>query len=460
MTLEHLIINNKYRLISKVGSGSYGVVYKAQHINSGKTYAIKIILKKPITKATTTPAEVEQLQENNKALIIEMEHKLRAVALETRGNLAANLLNMSLIEQFGRRCKILKEISLQLKVHKHPNVLSIYKVYDSDAALFIVMDYYPEGDLFQTIVDVQRYAADPNLVKSVFIQLVDVINYCHSKGIYHCDLKPENILVAENGTKVVLADFGLAIEEDYIASDVCCGSSYYMAPERLTNFSYCFGKPNETVRFPTASGDIWSLCIILINLISIRNPWLKASVADPTFKAFVHDPNVLLRILPISNQIASILHNYLRVNPWERKSLFELRCDIVACPQLAQKGPLSVCPVYSDALNDVCMVPVDHVADQRRKSQEYCEKEEQETAIVPPAGHVDISSLVHSTDPTQKVARCPFRPKQAEEKPELFSPFTETSVSIGETFSKCMSIVRSVGSNVTFDHGLKWKGYY
>ncbi|ODV86809.1 hypothetical protein CANARDRAFT_196040, partial [[Candida] arabinofermentans NRRL YB-2248] len=322
--LTNIILNNKYQFLKKIGSGSYGIVYSARHLYTGKTYAIKIILK------NQCPSN------NNKQLLLELENELLNTALENNGTLITNLLNLDLIERNGFRCKILKEISLQLKVHKHPNILSLYKVYDCKNALFVVMDYYPDGDLFNTIVEKQRYKNDPFLVKAVFIQLVDAINYCHSKGVYHCDLKPENILVTNNGTKLILADFGLALQDKYIDSNICCGSSYYMSPERIQNF--CL---HENVAFPTGAGDVWSLAIILINLISIRNPWLKASLQDTTFKAFVKDPEVLMKILPISREVFTILCKYLALNPWERGNLFEFRQDILNCTKLSETGPLS-----------------------------------------------------------------------------------------------------------------------
>ncbi|GME98773.1 unnamed protein product [[Candida] boidinii] len=305
--LTNIILNNKYQFQKKIGSGSYGIVYSARHLNTGAPYAIKIILKNQTTNT-----------QNNKQLLQQLEQELLYNAILNNGTLITNLLNLDLIAKAGYKCKILKEISLQLRVHKHPGVLSIYKVYDSKLALFVVMDYYPEGDLFSTIVDKRRYANDPFLVKSVFIQLLDAINYCHSKNIYHCDLKPENILVANNGTKVVLADFGLAMQDSSIESNICCGSSYYMAPERIQNFCTGFNDfethsihlerlmdpknhmnegLHQNVKFPTAAGDVWSLCIILINLVSIRNPWLKASLSDTTFKAFVNDPSVSRSII-------------------------------------------------------------------------------------------------------------------------------------------------------------------
>lgn len=392
--LGDIVINGKYRLQRRIGSGSYGIVYAAQHCYTGGSYAVKIILKNNSTNTA-----------NNKQLLVELEKNLVYQAMVNNGTLRANLLNLDLIERHGANCRFLREISLQLKVHKHPNVLSIYKVYDFENSIFVVMDYYPEGDLFATIVDKQRYKDDPFLVKSIFIQMVDAINYCHSKQVFHCDLKPENVLVANNGTRVVLADFGLALQERLIDSNISCGSSYYMAPERIQNFSQGFNTLEShsihlerlldpganqdglvrhgNVKFPTAAGDVWSLCIILINLVCIRNPWLKASFHDPTFKAFVANPKILMKILPISSEIYAVLMVYLRLNPWERGELVQFRSDVLHCNKLTETGPLSinsslgaleVITTESQRLDldslTVCPVPFDHVALERKRSRE------------------------------------------------------------------------------------------
>lgn len=395
--LSSIIINNKYQLTKRIGSGSYGIVYSAVHLFTGISYAIKIILK---NNAPNTA--------NNKQLLVELEKSLIYQALLNNGRLEATLLSLSSIEKNGTDCKFLREISLQLKVHRHPNVLSIYKVYDFQNSIFVVMDYYPEGDLFSTIVDQQRYKDDPYLIKSVFIQLVDAINYCHSKSVFHCDLKPENILVSDNGTKLILADFGLALQDKYINSNISCGSSYYMSPERIQNFSQAFNtveshsihierliNPNSkdqnysahgNVKFPTSSGDVWSLAIILINLVTIRNPWLKASLQDTTFKAFVQNPKVLMKILPISHELFDILIKYLNLNPWERGSLFEFREDVLNCHHLTESGPLSVdssiksmdiittasqYQIMHDLSHfEVCPMPVDHVKIDKIRSGE------------------------------------------------------------------------------------------
>jgi serine/threonine protein kinase len=67
------------------------------------------------------------------------------------------------------------------------------------------------------------------LVKRIYIQIIDGLQFCHDRGIFHRDIKPENILCSEDGRQVKLADFGLSTRNG-ASSEYGCGSCYYMSP--------------------------------------------------------------------------------------------------------------------------------------------------------------------------------------------------------------------------------------
>ena len=62
------------------------------------------------------------------------------------------------------------------------------------AHIHIIMDYAPDHDLSTQILDSLCYLGDDAIIKDVFLQLLNAMEYCYSLGIYHQDLKPENIL--------------------------------------------------------------------------------------------------------------------------------------------------------------------------------------------------------------------------------------------------------------------------
>ncbi len=343
---------NKFLFSKKIGAGAYGTVYEAVDKQTSVKYAVKVLPRKALSKGFRKSHSMTSQTSGN----IDSVHKV----------IYAQSLSLESLKNCDCSCPIIKEISLQLRVHIHPNVVTIQAVFVNNDQLFVIMDYYPDGDLFAQITETNVYKNDPNLIKSVFAQLCDAVGYCHANGVFHCDLKPENILVSENGSKVAIADFGLAINEKTISSNVCCGSSYYMAPERLcisnesnnnihNNASVFYGL-GESRLFPTAAGDVWSLGVILINLICTRNPWMKASLNDETYRTYLKDNSLLMRILPISSKMNKVLDKTFIRNPNKRISLYDLRQFIMDCDSFTVDGPLSVCSPYNN-FADRCFVP-------------------------------------------------------------------------------------------------------
>lgn len=173
------ILAGRLQLTGILGVGAYGVVYTAIDLQTNTPYAVKALSK---------------------------------LGVEPRQ------------QRFQQR-----EIQLHYQASFHPNVVSLVKIMDAPDCTYVVIEYCPEGDLFSNITERGKYVGNDFLAKSVFLQILDAVEFCHSIGIYHRDLKPENILVTENGMTVKLADFGLATT-DRITSDYGCGSTFYMSP--------------------------------------------------------------------------------------------------------------------------------------------------------------------------------------------------------------------------------------
>ena len=149
-------------LVSVLGYGGYGVVYRAVDVNHN-TFAVKCLIHSSSRSASR------------------------------------------------QRRLHLQEITLHELVSAHPHVVTLHRVIEEDGFTFIVMDYCPDGDLFSQILHHRRYLGNNELIKEVFLQLLDAVEYCHSLHIYHRDLKPENVmLTSDNPPMVKVADFGLA----------------------------------------------------------------------------------------------------------------------------------------------------------------------------------------------------------------------------------------------------------
>jgi serine/threonine protein kinase len=154
-----------------------------------------------------------------------------------------------------------REINLHARTSVHPNVVSLVHVVAEPDCLYVILDFCPDGDLFGMITERHRYLADDALVSHVFLQLLDAVKFCHDAGVYHRDLKPENILCCKDGTEVLLADFGLATEEQ-VSSDFGCGVSlpffFYSANTGVLTSCGNFPGPMPSHPFtcrPSAKGD-------------------------------------------------------------------------------------------------------------------------------------------------------------------------------------------------------------
>lgn len=217
------------------------------------------------------------------------------------------------------------EITLHSHLSDHPHIIRLERVVRTSEWTHAILEYGSEGDLFTAIIDKSTYHGNHNLIRNVFLQLIDAVRYSHDNHIYHRDLKPENILVFNGGRTLKLADFGLATT-DSISTDYGCGSTFYFSPE-------CQGglDRQKRVGYATAPNDVWALGIILINLSAGRNPWRLASLEDETFRAYLNDPKLLLKILPISTELNKILKRIFCLDPRRRITLDELYSKIQRC---------------------------------------------------------------------------------------------------------------------------------
>jgi serine/threonine protein kinase len=272
------LLEGKLQLTEILGTGAYGVVYSAVDIKTGARYAVKCLSK---FNADGTPLERRQV----------------------------------LYQQ--------REIRLHYMASAHRNVVSMLKIVDDPDCIYVILEYCPEGDLFLNITERGQYVGKDELAKKVFLQILDAVEHCHNLGIYHRDLKPENILVTDNGETVKLADFGLATSDDR-SEDYGCGSTFYMSPE-------CLDPSARSPYYMCAPNDVWSLGVILVNLTCGRNPWKQASYQDSTYRAFMRSQDFLKTILPLSDELNSILGRIFNANPEQRISLPELRNRIMAC---------------------------------------------------------------------------------------------------------------------------------
>ncbi|TFK49162.1 kinase-like protein, partial [Heliocybe sulcata] len=243
----------------------------------------------------------------------------RAVSCDNTSYAVKCLIHAHMHDSSRQRQVHLREISLHQRSSAHPNIVTLHRVIEEHDYTWIVMDYCSDGDLFSQILNHRRYLGRARLIKRVFLQLLDAVEYCHSVGVYHRDLKPENVLCFDEGLRLTITDFGLATT-DKISDEFRTGSIYHMSPE-------CRGGAfAPTGTYSPMFNDIWSLGIILLNIITGRNPWRSAADSDPTFRAYLQNPaGFLPTVLPISEEVNALLVRTLEVDWRKRITLPELR---------------------------------------------------------------------------------------------------------------------------------------
>jgi serine/threonine protein kinase len=185
--------------------------------------------------------------------------------------------------QGKHRTSFLNEAALVGKL-QHPHIVALLDAAVEPAFSFVVMDYVAGGTLAQ-------YAQPDNLlplerVVEVVFKVSRALEYAHRQGIIHRDIKPANVLVTES-FDVKLSDFGVARLENMTHTDIGnAGSPAYMSPEQLTEQPL------------THQTDIYSLGVVMYQLLCGRLPFNATSAAALMYQIVNHEPPRLRTLRP------------------------------------------------------------------------------------------------------------------------------------------------------------------
>jgi serine/threonine protein kinase len=216
------LLNNRYRIEGRIGSGGMAEVYRARDLMLERTVAIKL-LREDFSQDSTFR---ERFRQEAKA--------------------AANL--------------------------SHPNIVTIHDFGFDEKQIFIVMEYIPGTDL-KTILE-NRGSMQVDEALPLIIQACAGVGYAHRAGLVHCDVKPHNMIVTPD-QRLKVTDFGIARALASIppqeVNNVVWGSPQYFSPEQAA------GHP------PSPASDVYSLGVVFYEMITGRLPFIASTAAELSY---------------------------------------------------------------------------------------------------------------------------------------------------------------------------------
>ena len=175
--------------------------------------------------------------------------------------------NEALVTDTGQRSIMFQREFEAIAALDHSSIIDLFDYGIHEGVEFLAMEYFPCGDLKARLQNPLTPAEAIAFLKEIARSLKVV----HEAGIIHRDLKPPNVMLRDDGS-VVLIDFGLARSllagEGSTRTGVLRGSPYYMSPEQAQGESL------------DARTDLYSLGVILYEMLAGRKPYLGASAID------------------------------------------------------------------------------------------------------------------------------------------------------------------------------------
>lgn len=205
------ILDERYELMEKIGSGGMADVYKAKDILLDRIVAVKILH--------------SNFAEDND-FIVRFRHEAQSAGKLT-----------------------------------HPNIVGIYDVGCDGDIHYIVMEYV-EGETLKQYIDSHPHIPIDTAVR-IAIEIGYALEDAHANGIIHCDIKPHNVLLTKTG-KVKVTDFGIARainSSTVIDKESILGSVHYLSPEQAAGDKI------------TEKTDIYSLGIVLYEMLTHHLPF-------------------------------------------------------------------------------------------------------------------------------------------------------------------------------------------
>ncbi|MGW4630863.1 serine/threonine-protein kinase [Streptomyces rubiginosohelvolus] len=257
-------VGGRYRLLSRLGHGGMGTVWRARDEVVHRDVAVK------------EPRVPEHLGESGRHGVYQRMRR-EAVA-------AASI--------------------------DHPSVVTVHDVVLEDGRPWIVMELVRGQSLGDRL---QEGTLDPREAARIGLAVLDALTAAHAAGILHRDVKPDNILLG-TGDRVVLTDFGIAYvegEQRLTETGAFVGSPEYISPERVLG------------RQPGPASDLWSLGVVLYAAVEGVSPFRRSQTPGTLQAVLEFEPQLLSP--QRSGGLSPLVTQLLRKDPAQRPPAAEVR---------------------------------------------------------------------------------------------------------------------------------------
>jgi len=229
------IIDQRYRVLSRLGSGGMAEVYLAEDQLLGRQVAVKVL-----------------------------HHHFAE--------------DQEFVERFRREASSAAALS-------HPNIVGIFDRGEWNGTYYIAMEYV-EGRTLKAIVR-EEGALDPAIAIDIVIQILRAARFAHKRGVIHRDLKPHNVILDEEG-RARVTDFGIARAgaSEMTMTGSIMGTAQYLSPEQAQGHAV------------TATTDLYSIGVVLYELLTGVVPFEGETAVAIAFKQVAAEPRAPSELNP------------------------------------------------------------------------------------------------------------------------------------------------------------------
>ncbi|GAB4564338.1 MAG: hypothetical protein Tsb0020_14410 [Haliangiales bacterium] len=279
------VIDGRYKLLSHLGTGGFGLVYQATQLNTGQLVAVKI-----------------------------------ARHYEIQGGSSSS--SSGPVERFKREMEVVAQLS-------HPNIVRLVDAGQlPDGRLFAVLQLVQGMSLAELLY--HEGPTDPVETQHLMVQVLDALCSAHDLGVIHRDLKPANIMVTHVGARrnALVLDFGIATFVKSVRDDAyksltpdgtVGGTPAYMAPEQLHG------------RAANPQTDLYAWGLVFLECLTGQRVIRGATVAQDMFLHLRPEPHQIPPMIS-SHPVGQVLKRALAKNATQRyQSARDALAELVAC---------------------------------------------------------------------------------------------------------------------------------